>query len=98
STVSTCKTGCLAHYQSRHQTRETGRYVCDGTAGNLFIDFYCCNRTGQVYFLLSSITHYNDLIQCLRVFREGYYYIGSTFQGYFLSNVSDERYYKSCIR
>lgn len=63
-----------------------------------FHRLYCCNRTGQVYFLLSSITHYNDLIQCLRVFREGYYYIGSTFQGYFLSNVSDERYYKSCIR
>lgn len=46
-----------------------------------FHRLYCCNRTGQVYFLLSSITHYNDLIQCLRVFREGYYYIGSTFKG-----------------
>ena len=64
--------GVLTDPYTRHLSGKGLRGIRDRTVGQLLVELHRRDRTGQVHFLLRSITHDDYLVQGLRIFSQTY--------------------------
>ena len=84
----TAFTGCDRH--TRHQSLQTGGYIRNRSA----CQFFACHRgygSGQVGFLLGTVSYHHDFVQLLRIFSQSNFKSRLSCVLNFLCQIADER-------